>query len=101
LGKPANKETKLARMRAHATFDQIWKQRLVRNRWAAYNWLRQVMGMSESQGHIANFNIEQCSTLMRLVCRDYPTLKTRNDRLLYDDPFGFDEPEGEEEAYPF
>jgi len=101
LGKPANKATKVARMQAHATFDQIWKQNLVKNRWAAYNWMRQVMGLTNSQAHIAMFDIEQCVQLMRLVCRDFPSLKTRHDRLLYDDdPFGFgdDEPE---EAYPF
>lgn len=99
LGIPANKETKQARRAAHAVFDQIWKQNLVRNRWAAYNWMRQVMGLSESQAHISMFDSQQCGELQRLVCRDYPTLKTRYDRLLYDNPFGFDD--DEPEVYPF
>lgn len=103
LGTPANKETKLARMRAHATFDQIWKQKLVTHRGAAYNWMRQVMGLTHSKAHIAMFNSEQCAELQRLVCRDFPSLKTRHDRLLYDDPFGFDEMESDDapEAFPF
>lgn len=104
LGTPANKETKLARIQAHAVFDQIWKQKLVHNRWAAYNWMRQVMGLTNRQAHIGEFNSQQCAELQRLVCRDYPSLKTRTDRLLYDDdPFGFGEDEAEEseDAYPF
>lgn len=100
LGKPANKETKQARRDAHAVFDQIWKQNLVRNRWAAYNWMRQTMGLSESQAHISMFDSSQCVELMRLVYRDYPSLMTRTDRLLYDDnPFGLED--DEPESYPF
>lgn len=98
LGKPANQETKRARIQAHAMFDQIWKQKLVTHRGAAYNWMRQVMGLTNSQAHIGEFDIQQCAELQRLVCRDYPTLKTVTDRLLYDDdPFGF----GEDDDQPF
>jgi ssDNA-binding Zn-finger/Zn-ribbon topoisomerase 1 len=100
LGIPANHDTKQSRRQAHAVFDQIWKQHLVKNRWAAYNWMRQAMSLSESQAHISMFNSQQCAELMRLVCRDFPELKTKTDRLLYDDnPFGFEDEEPE--AYPF
>lgn len=92
LGTPANKETKKERMRAHAVFDQIWKKKLTPTRGAAYNWMREVMGLSHSQAHIAMFNAEQCETLVRLAYRDYPSLKDRYARLLYDDPFGEDGP---------
>jgi hypothetical protein len=78
-------------MRAHAIFDQLWKQRLVTHRGAAYNWMRQVMQLSNNEAHIASFDKEQCDTLIRMVYRDYPRLKDRHARLIYDDdPFGLD-----------
>jgi ssDNA-binding Zn-finger/Zn-ribbon topoisomerase 1 len=91
LGRPANKETKIARMRAHAIFDQIWKLKLVTHRGAAYNWMRQVMQLSHTKAHIAMFDLAQCDDLIRLVYRDYPNLKGRYARLIFDeDPFGLD-----------
>lgn len=101
LGTPANKDTKKARIRAHSVFDQIWQQKLVKSRGGAYNWMRQVMGLSHSQAHIGEFDADQCEKLVELVYRDYPKLRDRHARLMYgkdlleelgDDP-GFDEPE--------
>ena len=87
-GTPANKETRLARIRAHTVFDQIWKDNLVKHRGAAYNWMREVMHLSRTDAHIARFNKEQCDRLVVLVYRDYPALKDKYARLLYDkDPF--------------
>jgi len=87
-GIPGNKATRLARIFAHTVFDQIWKQRLVKHRGAAYAWMRQVMGLSKSQAHIAALTKEQCEQLIALVYRDYPILKNKYARLLYDeDPF--------------
>jgi uncharacterized protein DUF3268 len=92
LGRPADKETKVARMRAHAVFDLTWKQKLVSHRGAAYNWMRQVMGLTHSQAHIGMFDRDQCELLIRMVYRDYPGLMDRYARLIYDeDPFGLDE----------
>jgi ssDNA-binding Zn-finger/Zn-ribbon topoisomerase 1 len=88
-GIPANKETRVARIRAHAVFDQIWKTRLVKHRGAAYGWMRQAMELSKNTAHIGMFTKAQCEELIRLVFRDYPSLKTGLDRLIYDeDPFG-------------
>lgn len=99
LGTPADKDTKKARIRAHAVFDQIWKKHLTRNRGQAYNWMRQAMGLTHSQAHIGMFTAEQCEELIRLVYRDYPDLKDRIARLLYDDLFEDtpDEASGDEE----
>lgn len=84
-GTPANRETRLARIRAHAAFDQIWKQHLVKHRGAAYNWMRSAMGLARGDAHIGMFTKDQCDELIKLVYRDYPTLMGAFDRLLYDD----------------
>ncbi len=87
-GTPANKDTRIARIRAHAVFDQIWKDRLVKHRGAAYDWMRRAMAISRNNAHIGHFTREQCEELIRLVYRDFPNLKTGLDRLIYDeDPF--------------
>jgi len=87
-GTPANKETRVARIRAHAVFDQIWKKHLVKHRGAAYNWMRQVMKLSKNDAHIGMFTRDQCERLIALVYRDYPSLKDALARLVYDeDPF--------------
>lgn len=88
LGTPTNKETKKCRIRAHAVFDEIWKQTLVRNRGAAYTWMRKVMNLSDAEAHIGAFSKEQCERLVGLVYRDYPTLQDRYAALVYgEDPF--------------
>jgi hypothetical protein len=87
-GIPGNKDTRMARIAAHKVFDQIWKDRLVKHRGAAYNWMRQVMGLTRDEAHIGMFDIERCEKLVRLVYRDYPSLMGRYEQLLYgEDPF--------------
>jgi ssDNA-binding Zn-finger/Zn-ribbon topoisomerase 1 len=83
-GRPANKETRLARIQAHKTFDPIWQENLVRSRKSAYSWMQKAMGLTRSQAHISQFDIAQCEKLIRLVYRDYPKLRTRYTRLIYD-----------------
>lgn len=85
-GIPANKKTRLARMRAHAVFDLIWKQR-VKKRHQAYGWMRQAMGLTHSQAHIACFSEDQCEQLIQLVYRDFPKFRTRYSQLSYGDDF--------------
>jgi ssDNA-binding Zn-finger/Zn-ribbon topoisomerase 1 len=66
LGIPANKETKLARMRAHEAFDSFWKRKCWK-RHEGYRWMREVMGMSRRDAHIARFGIDECERLIGLV----------------------------------
>lgn len=86
MGTPASKDTKLARIRAHAAFDAIWQrpwehvadyasadenarryiEKAARNR--AYAWLRDRMGMTRDECHIGLFGIEQCERVVEL-CR--------------------------------
>lgn len=62
LGIPANKKTKKARMRAHDSFDQLWKDKHM-NRSEAYEWMQEAMELSEDEAHIGRFTEEQCDEL--------------------------------------
>ena len=66
LGKPADKKTKLARIRAHASFDQLWKSKHM-ERDDAYTWMQEAMEMSEDEAHIGKFNEDQCDKLEMFV----------------------------------
>ena len=91
-GTPADANTRKARVTAHRVFDEIWKRDLVRNRGAAYSWMRKAMNLGRSAAHISLFTVEQCETLVQLVHRDYPALRNRWTYLIADpleeeDPF--------------
>jgi hypothetical protein len=43
------------------------------------------MGLSHRQAHISRLTAEQCELLIGMVYRDWPKLRTRYSRLLYDD----------------
>jgi hypothetical protein len=81
----SNQSDRQAQIRAHRVFDQIWKRRFVHRRCDAYKWLRKAMGLSHRQAHISQLTAEQCELLIAKVYRDYPKLRTRYSRLLYDD----------------
>lgn len=74
LGVPANKETKEARIRAHAAFDAVWKARqknfnLSRTvaRGECYAWLAVAMRMRKEDCHIARFDVATCARVIE-VC---------------------------------
>lgn len=75
LGIPATRDTKDARIRAHAVFDQLWQYRGAKRR-EAYRWMKRVMQLSRSEAHIGRFTLEQCEQLIALVEAElavYPT----------------------------
>ena len=80
-----DKATRLARIQAHRAFDQVWKTNLVPRRCDAYKWLRKALGLSHRKGRISQLSAEQCEQLTALVYRDFPTLRTRYSRLLYEE----------------
>lgn len=67
LGRPADKETKQWRMKAHKAFDQLWKTGIVQPRRMAYRWMQDAMGLTAEQAHIGMFDKAQCQELIRLV----------------------------------
>jgi hypothetical protein len=71
LGIPANAETKLWRIKAHAAFDVLWKgddefPALMRRR-EAYKWMQDAMGMKPDDAHIGRFDIDDCKKLIAAV----------------------------------
>lgn len=77
-GTPGNAATRKARIQAHYLFDRVWKEKLVRNRGAAYTWMRKTLGLSRAEAHIGSFDIPQCESLMKAVYAGFP--KIRGDR---------------------
>lgn len=66
LGIPADRETKRWRMKAHESFDKLWKSHGL-TRGESYKVLQKMMGMTEGEAHIGRFNIEQCKRLIALA----------------------------------
>jgi len=66
LGTPADGPTKKARIRAHDSFDQLWKGKHM-DRGEAYEWMQEAMGLSADEAHIGKFTIDQCDELEVLV----------------------------------
>ena len=66
LGTPADGPTKKARIRAHDSFDQLWKGKHM-GRGDAYVWMQEAMEMTEDEAHIGKFTIDHCDRLELLV----------------------------------
>jgi ssDNA-binding Zn-finger/Zn-ribbon topoisomerase 1 len=66
MGIPADPETRKWRHKAHQFFDQLWRPPFAKmSRPKAYRLLQRIMGMSQDQAHIGNFNKDQCKNLIR------------------------------------
>lgn len=63
LGTPADKETRLARIAAHAAFDPIWKDGWL-TRYQAYGFLRRQLGLERDDCHMAMFDRQQCARVV-------------------------------------
>jgi polyhydroxyalkanoate synthesis regulator phasin len=68
LGRPANKETREARRRAHDAFDQLWKSGQM-NRSEAYSLAAKLLNRSRESMHIALLDKEQCEELATKAAR--------------------------------
>jgi ssDNA-binding Zn-finger/Zn-ribbon topoisomerase 1 len=68
LGKPADKETKAWRIKAHLAFDKLFEgEQAVMNRDEAYQYLQTMMNLTEEKAHISKFDSEQCKELIDLL----------------------------------
>lgn len=65
LGRLANAELREAKQKAHYAFDPIWKRNADITRHEAYTWLRIALGLSRQDGHIGEFDIEQCNAVVK------------------------------------
>lgn len=68
LGTLADEETRVARSRLHATFDPLWRERILfKSRKKAYAWLADQLKIPVDQCHIGLFNKQQCQFVMLLL----------------------------------
>ena len=66
MGKPADKETKQARIKAHEAFDWIWQDNHMK-RGVAYKMLAQRMGLTQDECHIGMFDVGQCRQVVSIM----------------------------------
>lgn len=69
LGNLADAETRMWRVRAHETFDWLWKtaNQPSETRSKLYRWLASKMQLTAEECHIGKFDIKQCKSVQRLV----------------------------------
>lgn len=83
LGTPADRETKDARIRAHAQFDQLWRGAdKCMGRKQAYSWLAEAMGLEKDKAHIGLFNKDTCEIVQKKV-KDYINDRLQKHTSLY------------------
>ena len=66
LGRLANKKLRKLRSRCHELFDPMWKDCSM-SRTEAYEWLRNILGLSKKVCHIAKFDETICERMIRLL----------------------------------
>lgn len=69
LGIPGDRETKDARMAAHAVFDKKWRSGAL-GRSEAYAWLAAKLGVSKAECHIGRFDKETCQRVIEICSRE-------------------------------
>lgn len=74
-----------ARVKVHRIFDRVWKDKLVKHRGAAYDWLRKALGVTRKTT-ISDLSEAQCGTLITKIYADFPTLRDRR-YYVTSDPF--------------
>lgn len=68
LGRLANAELRIAKMKAHAAFDPMWKAGDI-TRSQAYVWLADKLGLTTRQCHIGMFDLDQCKQVVQ-ICNE-------------------------------
>lgn len=69
LGRLANSQLRVAKSRAHAAFDPIWKSGK-KSRRGAYEWLSKRLDIAFKDCHIGMFDIETCDRVFK-VCVEF------------------------------
>lgn len=68
LGRLANAELRLEKMRAHAAFDPLWKLGSMARK-EAYKWLAEQLGVPFSKCHVGMFDVHQCREVVAAVSK--------------------------------
>lgn len=66
LGMVAKAELRLEKRKAHHYFDQLWKGKHFKSRFAAYNWLSKQLGIPREYTHIGMSDVDQCKQICRI-----------------------------------
>lgn len=74
LGTPTDKETRMWRQKAHASFDRFWKKWGYK-RCESYVLMQSMMQLPPDEAHIGLFDMEQCKKLIKLVEDNKPNGK--------------------------
>lgn len=71
-GIPADKPTREARIAAHAEFDRLWKDGLLK-RQRAYHWLHKVIGPTRADGttHIGDMDLSRAHRVVVAVREEF------------------------------
>ena len=77
LGILANAELREWKKKAHASFDPLWKTKLMTRR-EAYEWLAKQMGKSLEKCHIGMFDVSECEQFVALVTQYNQRLELLN-----------------------
>ena len=78
LGILANAELREWKKKAHASFDPLWKTKLMTRR-EAYEWLAKQMGKSLEKCHIGMFDVSECEQVVDLVTQYNQRLRKRKE----------------------
>lgn len=77
LGRPADKATRQARKQAHDLFDTLWRYKMRKEgctkkeaRGAGYAWLRNQLGITESECHMGQMD-KQTAERVAALCKPY------------------------------
>lgn len=76
LGRLANAELREWKIKAHASFDPLWRKKMEQGlkkgkaRRLAYDWLAKEMDLPNLLCHIALFDIDQCKQVIS-ICKPY------------------------------
>lgn len=82
FGIPADKETKQWRIKAHKSFDWLWKSGNMK-RAEAYKWMQLSLGLSSKKAHIGMFDLNQCRQLIECVDEYEKSHKEHNPKYEY------------------
>ena len=63
LGRLANKELRLAKMRAHSAFDPMYRSGTMKRN-SAYKWLADTLGIPRSECHIGMMGPDMCGRVV-------------------------------------
>jgi len=74
LGVPADKATKLARIKAHEAFDLLWKNNGPMKRGEAYAWMQRVLDLTADEAHIGRFDIPTCARVVKAAEKELGAL---------------------------